>query len=103
MVPWLAEVSRMKIILFIYICAYVCIWMMDRTYGSWLSLSRHVCFLKILVTTCRIDKRKSHGFSFESFWLEEMNFWPWKEVIEIIDAIEPITISKLQLEFVVIY
>ena len=32
MVPWLAEVSRIKIIVFIYICGYVCVYMNDGPY-----------------------------------------------------------------------
>ena len=55
-------------IVFTYLCGYVCvcIWIMDRTYGSLFLLSPLVCFLKILATTCRIDKRKSQAFPFES-------------------------------------
>ena len=40
--------------------------MMDCKCGSLFSLSLHVCFLKILATTCRIDERKSQAFPFES-------------------------------------
>ena len=64
MVPWLAEVSRIKMIIFTYICGYVCVYMND---GSLLSLSPPVCFFKILETTCRIDERKSQAFSYCSF------------------------------------
>ena len=69
--------------------------MMDRKYGSLVSLSPHVCFLKILATTCRIDKR-SHAFPFESYGvalcclfmtsqckvflvIDGMTFWLWKK------------------------
>ena len=44
--------------------------MMDRKYGSLLSLSPPVCFLKVLATTCRIGERKSQALPFESIsWL----------------------------------
>ena len=69
---------------------------MDRKYGSLLSLSQHVCFLTILAKMCRIDKRKSHAFCFESYGValccpfmtslckvflvvDGMNFWLWKK------------------------
>ena len=77
MVPWLAEVSRIKIIVFTFTCVSMC----------------------VLATTCRIDERKSQAFLFESisrlsaarfmisretsFWVVDgMIFWPWKIWIE---------------------
>ena len=67
MVPWLAEVSWIRIIVFTYICEYV--WVNDEPYAWVLAFIKSArVFFKILATTCRIDKRKSHAFSFESFW-----------------------------------
>ena len=69
MVPWLAELSWIKIIVFIYICGYVWVYMNDGPYVWVLAFIKSArVFFKILATTCRIDKRKSHAFSFESFW-----------------------------------
>ena len=67
--------------------------MIDREYGSLLSLSPHI---KILATTCRIDEIKSQAFPFgsisrlsaarfmtsseKSFWVVDgITFWQWKK------------------------
>ena len=45
MVPWLAEVSWIKIIVFTYICGYVCVYMNDGPYIWVLAFIKSaVCF-----------------------------------------------------------
>ena len=68
MVPWLAKVSWIKIIVFTYICGYVCVHMND---GLWVwvfaFIKSALCFfLKILATASPIDERKFASLPFES-------------------------------------
>ena len=68
--------------LYLHMWVCVCIWMMDRTYGYWLSFSPHVFFLRFWRQHVALIKESRMPFLLSLFWLEEMKLWPWKEWIE---------------------
>ena len=68
MVPWLAEVSWMKIIVFTYICGYVRVYMNDRPY-VWVFafIKSAMCFfLRFWRQRVTLMKESSQAFPFES-------------------------------------
>ena len=47
MVPWLTEVSWIKIVVFTYICGYVCVYMNDGPYvWAFAFIKSALCFSK---------------------------------------------------------
>ena len=60
MVPWLAEVTWIKIIVFTYLYGYMCVYMNDGT--SLLSLSPHCFFLRFWRQRVALMKESSQVF-----------------------------------------
>ena len=93
MVPWLAEVNRIKIIVFTYICGYLCVYMNDEPW-VWVFASNKsaLCFfLRFWWQRVALMKESRNLFpaarfmtSIETyFWVVDgMTFWPWKKWIE---------------------